>query len=159
VEPAKPHTKDHPICSSHSPDRFDNLVTQFIEMITNNNNDMADMPKDWEHAEDDEPTLDLDLDKYAQFLLGNPELGLELPKEEGTDSKEQPECYMNLQPPQEALEKLMLKRATPLLGDVTISNAPYETSDEACLCLLRQNDDLKAVNNHLCQKLNQSPDT
>jgi hypothetical protein len=117
------------------------------------------MPKDWEHAEDDEPTLDLNLDEYAQFLLGNPELGEELPKEEGTDSKEQPECYMNLQPPQEALEKLVLKRATPPLGDITISDAPYETSDEAHLHLLHQNDDLQAENNHFRQKLNQSPDT
>ena len=64
---------------------------------------------------------------------------------------------MNLQdpePPWEALEKLVLKSATLLLGDVTISNTPYKTSDEARLCLLRQNDDLKEENNHLCQKLN-----
>jgi hypothetical protein len=151
--------KDHPICSSHSPDSFDNLVTHFVGMITNGNKDMADMPEDWEHAEDDDPTLDLDLDEYAQFLLDNPELGEELPKEEDTESKEQPECYMNLQPPQEALEKLLLESTTPSLGDVSISNAPYEKSDEACLCLLRQNDDIKAENNHLHQKLNKYPDT
>jgi len=64
---------------------------------------------------------------------------------------------MNLQdpePPREALEKLMLESATPSSGDITISDAPYETSDEARLRLLRQNDDLKEENNHLCQKLN-----
>jgi hypothetical protein len=33
-------------------------------MITNDDQDMADMPEDWEHAEDDEPILDLNLDKY-----------------------------------------------------------------------------------------------
>ena len=52
---------------------------------------------------------------------------------------------MNLQdpePPQEALEKLTLKSATPPLGDVTVSDAPYETNDEVRPCLLRQNDDL-----------------
>jgi hypothetical protein len=118
---------------------------------------MADTPKDWEHAEDDEPTLYLDLDEYDHFLLDNPELGEELPEEEGTESKEQPECYMNLQdpePPREALKKLALESTTPPSRDVTISDAPYETSDEACLCLLRQSDDLEMENNHLRQKLN-----
>jgi hypothetical protein len=62
-------------------------------------------------------------------------------------SKEQPECYMNLQdlePPWKALEKLTLESATPPSRD-----APYETSDEARMCLLRQNDDLEAENIHL----------
>jgi hypothetical protein len=58
------------------------------------------------------------------------------------------------EPPWEALKKLALESATPPLGDITISDAPYETSDEARLCLLHQNDDLKAENNHLRQKLN-----
>ena len=69
---------------------------------------------------------------------------------------------MNLQdpePPREALEKLVLESATPPSGDVIVSDAPYKTSNEARLCLLPQNDDLKAKNNHLHQKLNQSPDT
>ena len=59
-------------------------------MIANNDEDMADTPEDWEHAEDDEPILDFDLDKYDQFLLDNLELGEELPEEEGTMSQEQP---------------------------------------------------------------------
>ena len=57
----------------------------------------------------------------------------------------------DLKPPREALEKLMLESATPPSGDITISDAPYETSNEACLSLLRQNDDLKVENNHLRQ--------
>jgi hypothetical protein len=121
-------------------------------MITNGDEDMADTLEDWEHAEDDECILDFDLDEYVQFHLDNPELGKGLPKEEGTKSKEQPECYMNLQdpePPWEALEKLALESATPPSRDVTISDAPYETSDEAHLCLLCQNDYLEAKNNHL----------
>ena len=100
---------------------------------------MADISKDWEHVEDDEPILDLDIDEYDQFLLDNPDLEEELPKEEGTESKEQPECYMNLQdpePPWEALEKLMLKSATPPSGDITVTDAPYETNDEVHLHLL-----------------------
>ena len=69
---------------------------------------------------------------------------------------------MNLQDPelpQEALEKLALDSVAPPSGDVTVSDALYETSDEARLCLLCQNDDLKAENNHLRQQLNQSPNT
>jgi hypothetical protein len=65
-------------------------------MITNGDEDMVDMPEDWEHAEDDELILDFDLNEHDQFLLDNPDLGEGLPKEEGTESKEQPECYMNL---------------------------------------------------------------
>lgn len=59
---------------------------------------------------------------------------------------------MNIQdpePPWEELEKLTLGYPTPLLGDVTIYDISYDTSDEACLCLLRQNDDLEAENYHL----------
>ena len=125
-------------------------------MIANNDEDMADTPEDWEHAEDDEPILDFDLDKYDQFLLDNTDLEEELPKEEGTESKEQPVCCMNLhdpKPPQEALEKLALESTTSPSGDVTVLDAPYKTSDEARL-RLHQNDDLKARNNHLRQKLN-----
>ena len=47
---------------------------------------------------------------------------------------------MNLQdpePPREALEKLALESTTPPSRDATISDAPYETSDEAHLRLLR----------------------
>jgi hypothetical protein len=69
---------------------------------------------------------------------------------------------MNLQdpePPREAPEKHTLESTTVPSGDVTILDTPYETSDEACLHLLRQNVDLEAENNHLRQKLNQSPDT
>jgi hypothetical protein len=113
---------------------------------------MADTPEDWEHAEDDEPILDLDLDQYNQFLLDNPKLGEDPLEEEAPESKEQPKCYMNLQdpePPREALESLRLKA----------QNASYETSDEARLCLLRLNDNLEAENNHLRQQLSQSPDT
>jgi hypothetical protein len=97
AEPSKSHIEDHSIYGSHSPERFNHLVTQFIGMITNDDQDMADMPEDWEHAEDDEPILDLDLDKYDQFLLDNLELEEGLLEEEGMKSKEQPECYMNLQ--------------------------------------------------------------
>jgi hypothetical protein len=125
-------------------------------MITNGDKDMADTPEDWEHARDNEPIKDFNLDKYDQFLLDNPELGEELPEEEGTKSQEQPECYMNLQdpePPQEALEKLTLDSAAPLSEDVTVSNTLYETSDKACFHLLHQNDDLEAENNHLRQHL------
>ena len=131
-------------------------------MIANNDEDIADIPEDWEHPEDDEPILDFDLEKYDQFLLDNLDLEEEVPKEEGTEFKEQPECYMNLQdpePPWEALEKLTLESATPPSGDINISDAQYETSDEGRLRLLHQNDDLKAENNHLRQQLNQSPDT
>jgi hypothetical protein len=107
--------------------------------ITNGDEDMADTWEDWEHAKGDDPTLDLDLDEYDQFLLDNLELGKELPKAEGTESKEQPECYMNLQdpePPREAPKKLTLESTTVPSGDVTISDTPYETSDKACLRLL-----------------------
>ena len=75
---------------------------------------------------------------------------------------EQPECYMNVQdpkPPQKELEKLELGSPTPPSGDVTIPEATYETSDEARLRLLRQNDDLEEENNHLRQKLDKSPKT
>jgi hypothetical protein len=65
-------------------------------MIANGDQDMADMLENWEHAEDDEPILDLNLNEYDQFLLDNPELEEGLPEEEGTKSKEQLECYMNL---------------------------------------------------------------
>jgi hypothetical protein len=80
VEPAKPRIEDHPICGSHSPECFNNLVTQFIRMVANGDEDMANMPKDWEPAEDDKHILNLDLDEYDQFLLDNPELGEELPE-------------------------------------------------------------------------------
>jgi hypothetical protein len=46
---------------------------------------------------------------------------------------------MNVQdpePPREELEKLELSSPTLLLGYVTIPDATYKTSDEACLCLL-----------------------
>jgi hypothetical protein len=75
-------------------------------MIANGDEDMADTPEDWEHAEDDELILDLDLDEYDQFLLDNPELEEELPEGEGTESKVQPECYMNLQDPKPHQEAL-----------------------------------------------------
>ena len=99
MEPTKPRTEDHPICGFDSPKRFDDLVTQFVGKIANGDENMADILEDWEHAEDDEPILDLDLDEYDQFLFDNLDLEEELPKEEGTDSKEQPKCYMNLQDP------------------------------------------------------------
>jgi hypothetical protein len=69
---------------------------------------------------------------------------------------------MNLQdpkPPREALEKLVLESATLMSGDITVLDTLYETSNEACLRLLHQNDDLEAENKHLHQKLNQSPNT
>ena len=69
---------------------------------------------------------------------------------------------MNLQdpePPWEALEKLTLESATPPSGDINISDAQYETSDEGRLRLLHQNDDLRAENNRLRQQLNKSPTT
>jgi hypothetical protein len=69
-------------------------------MIANGDEDMANTLEDWGHSEDDEPILDLDLDGYDQFLLDNPHLEEELPEEEGTKSKDQPECYMNLQDPE-----------------------------------------------------------
>jgi hypothetical protein len=74
VEPSKPHIEDHSIYGSHSPKRFDHLVTQFVGMIANVDQDLADTLEDWEHAEDDEPILDLDLNEYDQFLLDNLEL-------------------------------------------------------------------------------------
>ena len=61
---------------------------------------------------------------------------------------------MNLQdpePPWEALEKLTLESVALPLGDVTILDAPYETSNKAHLHLLHQNDNLEAENNHLRQ--------
>ena len=96
AKPTKPHIKDHFVYGSHSPECLDHLATQFIGMIANGDEDMADIPEDWEHAEDYEPILDFDLDEYDQFLLDNPKLGEELPKEEGTLSNEQSEYYMNL---------------------------------------------------------------
>jgi len=33
-------------------------------MITNGDENMINTPEDWEHAKDDEPILDLDLDEY-----------------------------------------------------------------------------------------------
>jgi len=69
---------------------------------------------------------------------------------------------MNLQdpePPWEALEKLTLESATPPSGDINISDAQYETSDEGRLRLRHQNDDLRAENNRLRQQLNKSPAT
>jgi hypothetical protein len=79
---------------------------------------------------------------------------MKLPEEEGTEPKELPECYMNMQDPElprEELKKLILGCPIPPSGDATIPDATYETSDEACLRLLHQNDDLKAENNHLRQ--------
>ena len=96
VEPTKPRTEDHPICGFDSPKRFDDLVTQFVGKIANGDKNMADIPEDWEHAEDDEPILDFDLDEYDQFFLDNLELGEGLPKEDGMKSQDQPECYINL---------------------------------------------------------------
>ena len=136
------------------PEHFDHLVTQFVGLIANGDQDMADTQEDWEHAEDDEPILDFILDEYDQFLLDNPDLEEKLPEEEGTKFEEQPECYMNLQdpePPQEALEKLALESTTMPSRDATISDAPYETSDEARLRLLHHNNDIEAENNHLLQ--------
>jgi hypothetical protein len=63
------------------------------------------------------------------------------------------------EPPREALEKLALDSVAPPSRDVTISDASYETSDEACLRLLHQNDDLEAENHHLRQQLSQPSDT
>jgi hypothetical protein len=102
-------------------------------MITNGDDNMADVSKDCDQPEDDEPILDFELDEYDRLLLENPNFEEELLAEEGPESQEQPEYYMNIQdlePPWEALEKLMLESTVPLLGDVTISDAPYETSDE-----------------------------
>ena len=96
AEPTKPRTEDHSIYGSHSPECFDHLASQYVVMIANGDKDMADTLEDWEHAEDDEPILDLDLDEYDQFLLDNLELGEGLHEEGGTKSKEQHECYMNL---------------------------------------------------------------
>ena len=54
-------------------------------MVTICNEDMADIPEDWEHAEDEGPILDFDQAEYNEFLLKNPDLDEELPKEEGTE--------------------------------------------------------------------------
>jgi hypothetical protein len=59
---------------------------------------------------------------------------------------------MNLhdpEPAREALEKLTLESATLPSGDTTVSDTPYETSNEVRLRLLHQNDNLEA-DNHLC---------
>ena len=136
MEPTKPHTEEHPISGSYSLERFNNLVTQFIGMVANEDEDMADIPEDWEHAGDKGPILDFDQGGYDQFILENPDLYEELPKEEDAEPMEQLECYMNIQdpePPQEELEKLALGCPTPLSGDATIPDVTYETSDEACL--------------------------
>ena len=63
------------------------------------------------------------------------------------------------EPPWEELEKLALNCPTPSAGDVTVPNVSYETSSEACLCLLCQNDALEAENNHILQQLEQRSDT
>jgi hypothetical protein len=83
AEPAKPLIEDHSICGSHSPECLDHLTTQFIRMTINDDQDMTNTLEDWEHAEDDEPILDLNLVEYDKFLLDNLELEGELPKEEG----------------------------------------------------------------------------
>jgi hypothetical protein len=80
-------------------------------MVTNGDEDMAHIPEDWEHAEDEGLVFNFDQDEYDQFLLENPELEEEPPKEERAKPMEQPECYMNIQDPklpQEELEKLKL---------------------------------------------------
>ena len=124
------------LAGPNSPERFNNLVTQFVGMVANGDKDMADILEDLEHAGDEGPILDFDQGGYDQFILKNPDLYEELPKEEGVEPMEQPECYMNIQDPeplQEELEKLTLGCPTPLSGDATIPDVTYETSDEACL--------------------------
>lgn len=41
-------------------------------MITNGDENMADVLEDWEHAEDEGPDFNFDLKEYDQFLLKNP---------------------------------------------------------------------------------------
>ena len=152
AELTKTRTEECRVYGSNSPEYFGDPVTQFIGMVANSDEDMDDISEDWEHAEDEEPIIDFDLDDYDQYHLKNPDLEEELPKEEGTEPIEQPKCYMNIQDPElppEELEKLTLDYPTPSLGDATILDATYETSDEAHHHLLRQNDDLEVENNHL----------
>ena len=59
AEPAKPRTEEHPTHDANSIDCLNDLVTQFIGMATHSNEEMADIPRDWEH-EGEEPIIDLD---------------------------------------------------------------------------------------------------
>ena len=108
-------------------------------MVANGDEEMAEILEDWEHTDGEESILGLNEIDYDQFLLDNPNIEEEQPKEENAELSEQPEFYMNIQdpePPREELKKLMLDSPTSSLGDVTVHDATYETSDEACLCLL-----------------------
>lgn len=121
--------------------------------------EMTKGPKDWEDEDSEQPIIDLDDIDYDQFLLKFLDLEEVKPKEAEDESSKQLECYMCVQdpePPQEEFEKLALNCPTPSAGDVTVPNASFETNNEARLCLLCQNDLLKAENNHLCQQLEQS---
>jgi len=64
TKPTKPQIEDHTVCGSYPPKCFNNLVTQFIGMIANGDEDMADVLEDWEHVVDNEPILDFNLDEY-----------------------------------------------------------------------------------------------
>jgi len=68
-------------------------------MVSNDNEELAGISKDWEHMEGEERILDLDEIDYNQFLLNNPDMEEEQPKEESIEPLEKPECYMNVQDP------------------------------------------------------------
>ena len=48
-------------------------------MVANGDEDMADIPEDWEHTEDEGLVFNFDQDEYDQFLRENPKLVEEPP--------------------------------------------------------------------------------
>ena len=131
MEPVEPHTEENHAYHPNSPKSFHDLVTRFIGTVTHGDEEMTEVPEGWEDIKDEQPIIDLDDD---QFLLEFLDLEEENPKEGNAKSSKQLECYMSIQDPeqpQEELEKLALNCPTPIAGDVTIPNAPYETRGEA----------------------------
>jgi len=43
-------------------------------MITHGDEEMIEVPEEWENIDDTEPILDFDKIEYQQFLLDNPDL-------------------------------------------------------------------------------------
>lgn len=57
-------------------------------MVTNDDEYMADIQEDCEHAKANGLNLDFDQDEYDWFLLKNPDLEQQAPEEEGTEPKQ-----------------------------------------------------------------------
>ena len=164
MEPIEPCTEENHAYDPDSPGHLRDLTTWFVGMITHGDEEMTEAPEEWVDVDPNvkQPIVDLDDFDYDQFLLDYQGSNEEKGKEEDVEPSKQRECYMSVQdpePPREELEQLVLGCPTPSSRDVTIPDATCETSHEARLCFLHQNDDLDAENNHIRQQLDQSPNT